>query len=87
MKVPPRSTAPRETATMPAFVEATLERTPTASTSAAAAKARAVPMRWPMRFHSQTDGAAPRPTMTQMIGSRLGTSARTRATRKVAVIT
>ena len=87
MNVPPSKTAPRQTDSAP--VEATLASTPTASVSAAAAKARAVPMRRPSRLQSQTDGAAPRPTRIQITGSNARTEgvARTIATRNVAVIT
>ena len=87
MKVPPSSTAPRHTDSAPA--EAMLASTPMASVTAATAKAFAIPMRRPSVFQNHTDGAAPRPTSTQITGSSARTEGVTRtiATRKVAVMT
>jgi hypothetical protein len=86
MKVPPRKTAARRM--LAGVSQSTLTATPIASTRAAAAKAFRIPQRKPSRAHSATEGAAARPTVTQMYGSSAAIwgESRTIATMKVAVM-
>ena len=87
MKVPPSKMAASNRP--PSVGQATLAKTPAASTALASAKALRTPRCRPTAIHTATDGIAARPSASQNTGSMAEAvgEARTMATMKVAVIT